>query len=287
MERKSEYYFIWKYLRKNKTAMIGLVIIIILIIVAIFANFISPFDPYTQSLKDRFTPGFWKGNTINLLGTDDFGRDLLSRIIYGSRISLTVGFIAVFIGVLIGSFFGIISGYFGGIIDSIIMRGVDVMFSLPSILLAIVIMAILGTGLDKAMIAIGITYAPQIARIVRSQTIVVKNMEFVEAAFSIGEPHLMIIFRHIIRNVLSPIIVYGTLSIGSAILDAAALGFLGLGAQPPTPEWGAMLSRSYQYIVAGAWWVATFPGLMILISVLGFNLLGDGLRDAIDPTLRY
>ncbi len=287
MERKSEYYFIWKYLRKNKTAMIGLVIIIILIFVAIFANIISPFDPYTQSLKDRFTPGFWKGNTTNILGTDDFGRDLLSRIIYGSRISLTVGFIAVFIGVLIGSFFGIISGYFDGIIDSIIMRGVDVMFSLPSILLAIVIMAILGTGLDKAMIAIGITYAPQIARIVRSQTIVVKNMEFVEAAFSIGEPHLMIIFRHIIRNVLSPIIVYGTLSIGSAILDAAALGFLGLGAQPPTPEWGAMLSRSYQYIVAGAWWVATFPGLMILISVLGFNLLGDGLRDAIDPTLRY
>lgn len=287
MERKSEYYFIWKYLRKNKTAMLGLFIIIILILVAIFADFISPFDPYTQSLKDRFTPGFWKGNTINILGTDDFGRDLLSRIIYGSRISLTVGFIAVFIGVLIGSFFGIISGYFGGIIDSIIMRGVDVMFSLPSILLAIVIMAILGTGLDKAMIAIGITYAPQIARIVRSQTIVVKNMEFVEAAFSIGEPHLMIIFRHIIRNVLSPIIVYGTLSIGSAILDAAALGFLGLGAQPPTPEWGAMLSRSYQYIVAGAWWVATFPGLMILISVLGFNLLGDGLRDAIDPTLRY
>ncbi len=287
MERKSEYYFIWKYLRKNKTAMIGLAIIIILILVAILANFIAPFDPYTQSLKDRFTPGFWKGNNTNFLGTDDFGRDLLLRIIYGSRISLTVGFIAVLIGVLIGSIFGIISGYFGGIIDSIIMRGVDVMFSLPSILLAIVIMAILGTGLDKAMIAIGITYTPQIARIVRSQTIVVKNMEFVEAAVSIGEPHIMIIFRHIVRNVLSPIIVYGTLSIGSAILDAAALGFLGLGAQPPTPEWGAMLSRSYQYIVAGAWWVATFPGLMILISVLGFNLLGDGLRDAIDQTLRY
>ena len=287
MERRSEYYLIWKYLRKNKTAMIGLAIIIILILIAIFADIIAPFDPYTQSLKDRFKGGFWSGNTINFLGTDDFGRDLLSRIIYGSRISLSVGFIAVLIGVLIGSIFGILSGYFGGVVDSVIMRGVDVMFSLPSILLAIVIMAILGTGLDKAMIAIGITYAPQIARIVRSQTIVVKNMEFVEAAFSIGEPHFMIIFRHIIRNVLSPIIVYGTLSIGSAILDAAALGFLGLGAQPPTPEWGAILSRSYQYIVAGAWWVATFPGLMILISVLGFNLLGDGLRDAIDPTLRY
>lgn len=287
MEQKSEIYFIWKYLKKNKTAMIGLYIILTLIIVAILANVISPFDPYSQSLKDRLQPGFWKDNTVNILGTDEFGRDILSRIIYGSRVSLTVGFIAVIIGVLIGSIFGILSGYFGGWIDSIVMRGVDVMFSLPSILLAIVIMAILGTGLDKAMIAIGITYAPQIARIVRSQTIVVKNMEFVESALSIGERHLMIFLKHILRNVLSPIIVYGTLSIGSAILDAAALGFLGLGAQPPTPEWGAMLSRSYQYIVAGAWWVATFPGVMILISVLGFNLLGDGLRDAIDPTLRY
>lgn len=287
MEQKSEIYFIWKYLKKNKTAMVGLFIILTLIIVATLANVISPFDPYSQSLKDRLQPGFWKDKTVNILGTDEFGRDILSRIIYGSRVSLTVGFIAVIIGVLIGSIFGILSGYFGGWIDSIVMRGVDVMFSLPSILLAIVIMAILGTGLDKAMIAIGITYAPQIARIVRSQTIVVKNMEFVESALSIGESHLMIILKHILRNVLSPIIVYGTLSIGSAILDAAALGFLGLGAQPPTPEWGAMLSRSYQYIVAGAWWVATFPGVMILISVLGFNLLGDGLRDAIDPTLRY
>lgn len=287
MEQKSEFYFIWKYLKKNKTAMLGLFIIIILIIVAILANIISPFDPYSQSLKDRLQPGFWKANNTNFLGTDEFGRDILSRIIYGSRISLTVGFIAVIIGVLIGSIFGILSGYFGGWIDSIVMRGVDVMFALPSILLAIVIMAILGTGLDKAMIAIGITYAPQIARIVRSQTIVVKNMEFVESALSIGESHFMIILKHILRNVLSPIIVYGTLSIGSAILDAAALGFLGLGAQPPTPEWGAMLSRSYQYIVAGAWWVATFPGVMILFSVLGFNLFGDGLRDAIDPTLRY
>lgn len=287
MEQKSEFYFIWKYLKKNKTAMIGLFIIVILIIVAILANVISPFDPYSQSLKDRLQPGFWKDNSVNILGTDEFGRDILSRIIYGSRVSLTVGFIAVVIGILIGSIFGILSGYFGGWIDSIVMRGADVMFSLPSILLAIVIMAILGTGLDKAMIAIGITYAPQIARIVRSQTIVVKNMEFVESALSIGESHFMIILKHILRNVLSPIIVYGTLSIGSAILDAAALGFLGLGAQPPTPEWGAMLSRSYQYIVAGAWWVATFPGIMILISVLGFNLLGDGLRDAIDPTLRY
>ncbi|MGQ9845729.1 MAG: ABC transporter permease, partial [Caldisericia bacterium] len=266
MEQKSEFYFIWKYLKKNKTAMIGLFIISVLIIVAILANVISPFDPYSQSLKDRLQPGFWKDNSVNILGTDEFGRDILSRIIYGSRVSLTVGFIAVIIGVLIGSIFGILSGYFGGWIDSVVMRGVDVMFSLPSILLAIVIMAILGTGLDKAMIAIGITYAPQIARIVRSQTIVVKNMEFVESALSIGESHLMIILKHILRNILSPIIVYGTLSIGSAILDAAALGFLGLGAQPPTPEWGAMLSRSYQYIVAGAWWVATFPGVMILIS---------------------
>ncbi len=286
MRKKNEFLVIWRYLKKNRTAMAGLFIIIVAVIIAIFANYLAPFNPLSQSLKDRFKPGFWAGNFQNFLGTDDFGRDLLSRIIYGARVSLTVGFIAVIIGVLLGSFFGIISGYFGGILDSIIMRGVDIMFSIPSILLAIVIMAILGTGLDKAMIAIGITYAPQIARIVRSETMMVKNMEYVEAAVAIGEPHYMIIWRHVIRNVLSPIIVYGTLSIGSAILDAAALGFLGLGAQPPTPEWGAMLARSYQYITAGAWWVATFPGLCILLVVLGFNLLGDGIRDAIDPTLR-
>jgi ABC-type dipeptide/oligopeptide/nickel transport system permease subunit len=273
-------------LRRNKAAMFGLLIIIVFLLMAIFAQKIAPHNPLVQNLGNNLKPGFWAGNHNNLLGTDEFGRDLLSRIIYGSRISLSVGFIAVAIGVLLGASAGIIAGFLGGWVDEVIMRTVDVMFSLPSILLAIVIVAILGRGLDKAMIAIGITYAPQIARIVRSETLTVANTEYVEAAKAIGSPSGYTMWRHILPNVMSPIIVYGTLSIGSAILDAAALGFLGLGAQPPTPEWGAMLADSFHSITGGYWWVETFPGLAIALTVLGFNLLGDGLRDAIDPRLR-
>ena len=276
----------FKSLRKNKSAIVGLVIIFILILCAIFAPVISPYNPNEQDLYNGLKPGFWVGNTQNFLGTDEFGRDILSRIIYGSRVSLSVGLVAVAIGVLLGGFAGIFAGYYGGFVDNLLMRIVDIMFSLPSILLAIVIVAVLGRGLSKAMVAIGITYAPQIARVVRSETIVVKQNQYIEAAKAIGSSNLRTIRVHILPNVLSVIIVYTTLSIGSAILDAAALGFLGLGAQPPTAEWGAMLAGSNHYITGGYWWLATFPGIAILLSVLGFNLLGDGLRDAIDPRLR-
>ncbi len=276
----------FRSLRKNKSAIIGLVIILILILCAIFAPLISPYNPDEQDLYNGLQPGFWANNTKNFLGTDEFGRDILSRIIYGSRVSLSVGLVAVAIGVFLGSFAGIFAGYYGGFIDNLLMRIVDIMFSLPSILLAIVIVAVLGRGLSKAMIAIGITYAPQIARVVRSETIVVKQNQYIEAAKAIGSSNLRTIKVHVLPNVLSVIIVYMTLSIGSAILDAAALGFLGLGAQPPTSEWGAMLADSNHYITGGYWWLATFPGIAILLSVLGFNLLGDGLRDAIDPRLR-
>lgn len=276
----------FKSLRKNKSAIVGLVIIFILILCAIFAPVISPYNPNEQDLYNGLKPGFWVGNTQNFLGTDEFGRDILSRIIYGSRVSLSVGLVAVAIGVLLGGFAGIFAGYYGGFIDNLLMRIVDIMFSLPSILLAIVIVAVLGRGLSKAMVAIGITYAPQIARVVRSETIVVKQNQYIEAAKAIGSSNLRTIRIHVLPNVLSVIIVYTTLSIGSAILDAAALGFLGLGAQPPTAEWGAMLADSRHYITGGYWWLATFPGIAILLSVLGFNLLGDGLRDAIDPRLR-
>ncbi len=286
MKEHSEFYDTIRFLKKNKAAMIGLLIIILFVLMAIFAKQLAPSDPLSQSLKDNLQPGFWAGSHSHLLGTDEFGRDLLSRIIYGARISLTVGFIAVLIGVLLGATAGIFAGFFGGWVDEVIMRTVDVMFSLPSILLAIVIVAILGRGLDKAMIAIGITYAPQIARIVRSETLKVSNTEYIEAAKAIGTPSLRTMWVHVLPNVMSPIIVYGTLSIGSAILDAAALGFLGLGAQPPTPEWGAMLADSFHSITGGYWWVETFPGIAIAFTVLGFNLLGDGLRDAIDPKLR-
>lgn len=275
-----------KYLIKNKSAMVGLVIILIFILIAIFAPFIAPHHPNEQDLKNNLRPGFWAQNNKNFLGTDEFGRDLLSRIIYGTRVSLTTGLVAVIIGLFLGGFAGIFSGYFGKWVDNLIMRITDIMFSLPSILLAIVIAAILGRGLTKAMIAIGITYAPQIARIVRSEAIMVKNSEFIEATVAIGCSNKRTILIHVLPNVTSVLIVYGTLSIGSAILDAAALGFLGLGAQPPTPEWGAMLSQSFHSITGGYWWVETFPGLAILLTVLGFNLLGDGLRDSLDPRLR-
>ncbi len=275
-----------RYLRKNKSAMIGLGIIIFFVIIAIFAQFIAPHSPIDQNLKNNLKPGFWAGIKINFLGTDEFGRDLLSRIIYGARVSLTVGLIAVLIGVLLGASGGIVAGFLGGKIDNLIMRIVDIMFSLPSILLAIVIVAVMGRGLSKAMIAIGITYSPQIARIMRSETILVRNTEYMEAARAIGNSNFRTMLIHVLPNVTSTIIVYGTLSIGSAILDAAALGFLGLGAQPPTAEWGAMLASSIHSITGGYWWVETFPGIAIVLSVLGFNLLGDGLRDAIDPRLR-
>jgi peptide/nickel transport system permease protein len=266
--------------------MFGLFVICFFVFIAVAAPLIAPHNPLIQNLKINLQPGFWADKGTYFLGTDNFGRDILSRIIYGARISLTVGFIAVIIGVLLGMTAGVVAGFLGGWVDNVIMRIVDIMFSLPSILLAIVIVAILGRGLDKAMIAIGITYAPQIARIVRSQTIVVSNSEFIEAARAIGTPSLRIMVVHVLPNILSVLIVYGTLSIGSAILDAAALGFLGLGAQPPTPEWGAMLADGIHSITGGYWWVETFPGIAILLTVLGFNLLGDGLRDATDPRLR-
>jgi len=274
------------FLRKNKSAIFGLSLIMLFIFVAFAAQVLAPHNPIVQNLDNNLKPGLWAGNYDNLLGTDNFGRDILSRIIYGARISLSVGFVAVVIGIFLGMLAGILSGFIGGWIDNLIMRFVDIMFSLPSILLAIVIVSILGRGLDKAMIAIGITYAPQIARIVRSQTILVSNNEYIEAARAIGTPSWRIMLIHVLPNVLSVLIVYGTLSIGSAILDAAALGFLGLGAQPPTPEWGAMLADGIHSITGGYWWVETFPGIAILFSVLGFNLLGDGLRDATDPRLR-
>jgi peptide/nickel transport system permease protein len=214
------------------------------------------------------------------------GRCILSRIVYGARVSLSVGFVAVGIASALGIIIGVTAGYFGRWVDSLLMRIVDILFSFPALLLAIVIVATIGQGLDKAMIAIGIVYSPQMARIMRGSVLYIKEMEYIEAQKAIGSGNYRIIFRHVIPNSLAPVIVYGTLMMASAILDAAALGFLGLGAQPPTPEWGAMLSESRFYIVTGSWWAATFPGLAIVFAVLGLNLLGDGLRDILDPRLK-
>ena len=276
--------------RYNKSAVFGLILILLLVFCAIFANFIAPNDPTPSppELENSLKPGFWSEEGLENypLGTDMLGRCILSRILYGARISLTVGFVAVGIATLLGIALGVTAGYYGGWIDSILMRIVDIMFSFPGLLLAIVIVAVIGQGLDKAMIAIGIVYSPQMARIIRGSVLYVKETEYIEAQRAIGSSNWRIVIRHVLPNSLAPIIVYGTLMMASAILDAAALGFLGLGAQPPAPEWGAMLSESRFYIVSGAWWAATFPGIAIIFAVLGLNLLGDGLRDILDPRLK-
>jgi len=289
-KRETKTHELIRRFRYNKSAVFGLSLILFLVVIAIFAPFIAPQDPTPSppKLEQTLKPGFWSNQSIPgyVLGTDALGRDVLSRIIWGSRISLTVGFIAVGIATALGILIGIAAGYYGGWIDNVLMRITDILFAFPSLLLAIVIVAVIGQGLDKAMIAIGIEYSPQMARVMRGSVLYIKEMEYIEAQKAIGSNNRRIIFRHVLPNSLSPVIVYGTLMMAGAILDAAALGFLGLGAQPPSPEWGAMLSESRFYIVSGAWWAATFPGIAIVIAVLGLNLLGDGLRDILDPRLK-
>jgi ABC-type dipeptide/oligopeptide/nickel transport system permease subunit len=272
---------------RNKTAIAGLIIIVIFLLVAIFAPYISPHDPLETALYDQLKPPVWYegGTTKNYLGTDDLGRDILSRLIYGARISLLVSVISVSIAFFFGTLIGAISGYKKGWIDNIVMRIMDIILSFPYILLAIVIVAYLGPGLENAMIAIGITYIPRFARIVRGSVLEECEKDYVTAARAIGANEFRIIFLAILPNCLGPLIVQTTLNFASAILDAAALSFLGLGAQPPTPEWGAMIAQSRSLILRASW-VMTLPGLAILFAVLGFNLLGDGLRDALDPRLR-
>jgi peptide/nickel transport system permease protein/dipeptide transport system permease protein len=272
---------------RNKTAVAGLLVISLFVLTAILAPFLSPHNPIEASLYDQIKPPVWAeaGTWKNILGTDDLGRDILSRLVYGARVSLLVALATVGIAVLFGSILGAISGYYKGTLDNIIMRFMDILLAFPHILLAIVIMAYLGPGLTNAMIAIGIIYIPRFARIVRASVLEECEKDYVTASRSVGARDWRIIFVTIFPNCLAPLIVQTTLGFASAILDAAALGFLGLGAQPPTPEWGAMIAMGRSHILR-AWWVMTFPGIAILFAVLGFNLFGDGLRDALDPRLR-
>jgi peptide/nickel transport system permease protein/dipeptide transport system permease protein len=272
---------------RNKTAVAGLVIIVLFIISAILAPYISPHNPIETSLYDQLKPPVWHetGTWKHILGTDDLGRDILSRLVYGARVSLVVAVISVGLAFFCGTLLGCFSGYYKGFRDSVIMRFMDIILAFPYILLAIVVVAYLGPSLQNAMIAIAITYIPRFARIVRGSVLEEYEKDYVSAARAIGAGDLRIIFIAILPNCLGPLIVQTTLGFASAILDMAALSFLGLGAQPPTPEWGAMIAHSRALILRASW-VMTFPGLAILCAVLGFNLLGDGLRDALDPRLR-
>jgi len=271
----------WRRLKKNKSAMVGLAVVIILFLTAIFADFIAPYH-YAEMDLSRRLQGV---SAENWLGTDDYGRDIFSRIVYGSRISLFVGFITITIAVFAGGLLGAVAGYAGKWIDHVIMRLMDVLLAVPNILLAIVIVATLGAGLRNTMIAISIGSIPAYARIFRASVLSLRDQEFIEAARASGAGDGRIIFRHIVPNCLAPIIVQATLGVAGAILAAAALSFIGLGLQPPSPEWGAMLSSGRQFL-RDTPHLTTFPGLAIMIVILGLNLFGDGLRDALDPKLK-
>jgi len=272
---------IWNRLRKNHLALFGLVIVVLLVFFAITADFIAPYRYDQQNLMKAFE----SPSKEHFFGTDEFGRDIFSRIIHGSRISLQVGLIAVSISVVLGGFFGAVAGFYGGRIDNLIMRGMDILLSIPSILLAIAIAASLGPGLYNMMVAVGISTTPQYARIIRGSVLSLRGQEFVEAAKAVGSSDTRIIMKHILPNCLAPIIVQSTLGVASAILTAAGLSFIGLGIQPPTPEWGAMLSGGREYIRDYAY-MTIFPGLAIMITILALNFLGDGLRDVLDPKLK-
>ncbi len=268
-------------LLRNRSATLGLALIALIVIVALIGPALAPYDPLIPLPLERLQGP----SSSHLFGTDSLGRDILSRVIYGSRISLAIGLISVTISLVPGTLLGLLAGYFGGKLDSLIMRFMDVLLAFPTILLAIFITAILGPSLPNTMIAVGIVYIPHYARIVRSSVLSLREQLFIQAIGHLGGSHGRIIRGHILPNSLPPIIVYATLGMGTAVLQAAALGFLGLGAQPPQPEWGAMLSEGRQYIQLAPH-VAAFPGAAILFLVLGFNLFGDGLRDALDPSLR-
>jgi dipeptide transport system permease protein len=278
---------IWLSMRANRGAMLGLIFILLLVFCAAFADVISPHG-YAEQFRDNvLQPPVWQdgGSWTFPLGTDGVGRDMLSRLIYGTRLSLLIGVIVVTLSLAMGIGFGLLSGFFRGAPEITIMRLMDIILAMPSLLLSLVIVAILGPGLINAMIAVAVTYVPHYARLTRAAVMAELSKDYVTASRVSGAGTMRLMFDVVLPNCLAPLIVQATLSFSTAILDAAALGFLGLGAQPPTPEWGTMLADARQFLEAAPW-VVTFPGLAILVTVLAFNLMGDGLRDALDPKLK-
>ncbi|WP_149093841.1 ABC transporter permease [Paenibacillus terrae] len=272
----------WRLLFSNKLALIGFIFIVGWTLIAILSSWIVPYDPYVTDPGNKLLPP----SAEHWFGTDNYGRDILSRVIYGARISIWTGMIAVAISFIIGVPLGAIAGFYGGRMGSIIMRCMDILLAFPSLVLAMAIAAAMGPGLMSALIAVGIVGIPEFARLIHGQTISLREKEFVEASRAIGVTNRTILFRHILPNALAPLLVNATLGMGFAILTSASLSFLGLGVKPPIAEWGAMISEGRAYIISGEWWIVTFPGLGIATAILGFNLLGDGLRDVLDPRLR-
>jgi len=279
--KHSQWFDIWKRFRKNKAAMLGFIVMLILILTAIFADVIASEGLDAQNLDRTFQPP----SLQHPLGTDNLGRDMLARIIYGTRTSLRIGFTCVGVALTMGVIFGSIAGYYGGKLDNILMRFIDILIAVPNILLAIAIASALGPGLTNTMIAVGVGSIPGFARQTRAAVLTVREREFIEAARAIGGNDFRIITRHILPNCMAPIMVEATLGLGGAILSAAALSFIGLGIQPPTPEWGYMLSVGRRFFLEHGYLVV-FPGLAIVIVVVALNIMGDGLRDALDPKLK-
>ena len=280
-QTKTPFGIFWHKFKQRKTAMVAGVFILILVLTAIFAPLVAPYDPFEVDYSLSMMGPTWE----HPAGTDVFGRDILSRIIHGSRISLTVGFTSVLVGAIVGVTLGLISGFFGGFLDGLIMRTSDVLFAFPGILLAIAIVAVLGPGLVNVVVAVSVFSMPTFARIVRGSTLALKETLYVRSARSVGASRKRQMFTHIMPGTLSGVIVYFTMRIGTSIITASSLSFLGLGAQPPTPEWGAMLAESRDYIGV-ADHMTIFPGIAIFLTVLFFNLFGDGLRAALDPKVK-
>ena len=271
----------FRLLRQNPVAMAGIIILLIMALTAVFADVLAPFDPIRISLGERLQPP----GPVHFFGTDEMGRDILSRVIYGARISLRIGFLVILISGGIGSIIGAVAGFYGGQIDNIIMRVMDVILSFPSLVLAMALAAAMGPSLNNAIMAVAFVMIPKFARLVRGDALGVKEMQYVAAARVSGAKNGWIIFNHVLPNCLNSVIVLATLTLGDTILIAASLSFIGLGAQPPIPEWGAMISVGRKFLI-DQWWYATFPGLFILVTVIGFNILGDALRDILDPRIR-
>lgn len=280
--RDSEWRRGLRSLQRSPLAVLGLVIIGFLVVLAIFAPSLAPYSPTKMSLSERLSPP----SSTHIFGTDDVGRDILSRVIYGSRISLRICTLVVGLTIGIGTILGIISGYWGGWIDELIMRISDVFLAFPALILAMAIAAALGPSLENVIIAMVVIWWPRYARVTRGQVLVLREIDYIVAARAVGVHESRIIMRHILPNCVSPVLIQATLDLGEVLLTAATLSFIGFGAQPPTPEWGAMISLGRNYL-RDNWWYATFPGLAILVTVIGFNLLGDAARDILDPRLRH